>query len=43
MTRPIGSKNRTAEQIKRDAEIEILKAKIKIAEQKKKAEKAKKQ
>lgn len=43
MARPVGSKNRTPEEIKRDARIEHLKAEIKILEQKKKEEKKRKE
>jgi len=42
MARTPGSKNRSPEEIKRDANIDLLKAKLKIAEQKRKAEQAKK-
>ena len=41
MPRTVGSKNRTAEEIKADAEIALLKAKLKVAEQKRKDQKAK--
>ena len=40
MSRPVGSKNRTAAEIKRDAEIDLAKAKVKILEAKKKKEDA---
>lgn len=42
MGRPVGSKNRTPAEIKRDAEIELLKAKLREAEHKKKEEQKKK-
>ena len=42
MARPRGSTNRTPAEIKRDAEIELLKAKLKEAEHKKKLEQQKK-
>jgi hypothetical protein len=42
MARPVGSKNRTPEEIMRDAEIEKTKAKLKLLEQKKAQEKEKK-
>lgn len=43
MARTAGSKNRTPEQLKLDAEIALAKARVKILEQKKKAEMQKKQ
>jgi hypothetical protein len=42
MARPIGSKNRTPAELKRDAEIVLAKAKLRILEDKKKAELQKK-
>ena len=40
--RPPGSKNRTPAEIKRDAELALAKAKVKILEEKKRAEDEKK-
>ena len=38
MSKPIGTKNRTPAEIKRDAELALAKAKVKVLEAKKKKE-----
>ncbi|NDP64787.1 hypothetical protein [Polaromonas sp.] len=38
MAKPVGTKNRTPAEIKRDAELDLAKAKVKILEAKKKQE-----
>jgi hypothetical protein len=43
MARTVGSKNRTPAELKRDAEIALAKARVKILEEKKRAEMQKKQ